>query len=435
MLLTAFEYLPDAVFVIDPVSSNIVACNQAACTQVGLERESLVNHSVLSLQKYVVGSEQWASIAQAIREAKGGFIFQGTHMHSSGAEVPVEVNTSAFLIEGNEWFVSVARTIAPRLAQEQEAIHRQAQIRFALTEVSDGLWDWDMVTNDVYFSPSLKRTLGYGPHEMNPSLESWADKVHPDDAERVLAAIQQHTRGERERYDVEYRLFNRNGHYLWVWDRGCVCERDSEGKPTRMVGLVQNITERKMNELALLELASVDQLTGLRNRRECEHALAQKLELCKRLDVPLGICIFDLDHFKRINDEFGHAAGDAVLKRFAHSLQEALRSSDDLFRWGGEEFLLICTNTPLHDQNRLAEKLRHLVESLSWPEVPGLDKISTSIGIASFPVHAVNVTNLFMVADRALYHAKALGRNRVEIALPHEDLTQDVIAMRHQHAA
>ncbi|MBX9935653.1 MAG: PAS domain S-box protein, partial [Burkholderiaceae bacterium] len=300
-----FEHLPDAVYLIDPQTSNILDCNAAALQQVGLAREEVVQHSVLSLQKDVIGIEQWASIAQAIREAQGQFVFIGSHRHRSGAEVPVEVATSAFTHEGSEYFVSVARDIGRRLALEQDLNNRDVQLRYALTEASDGLWDWNLPTNEVFFSPQLKRMLGYGPHEMKPTLETWATNVHPDDASRVRRALQEHIKGLRERYEAEYRLRNRNGHYLWVHDRGRVCERDAQGQPTRVVGMVQNITDRKHAEQALQMQASYDALTGLLNRRECEHILQQQLQLCQQQNLPLGLCLFDLDHFKDINDRFG----------------------------------------------------------------------------------------------------------------------------------
>jgi diguanylate cyclase (GGDEF)-like protein/PAS domain S-box-containing protein len=417
LLSAVFQHLPDGVFLIDPHTSNILDCNLAALDQVGLARHEVLDHSVLSLQKDVVGFEQWGAIAGAIR-ASESFVFIGQHRHKSGAEVPVEVHTSHFMQDGQEYFLSVARNITQRVALEQELQSRDTQLRFALTEASDGLWDWNLQTNEVFFSPQLKRMLGYGPHEMAPTLDTWSNNLHPDDATWVRRSIDEHIAGLRERYECEYRLKNRNGHYLWVHDRGRVCEHDAQGRPARVVGMVHNITDRKSTELALQELAIHDPLTGLLNRRECERLLAQQLALCARLEVPMGLCFFDLDHFKTVNDRFGHQAGDQVLQQVAEVIGRQVRATDHLFRWGGEEFLLVCTNTPLKDMAVLANKLRMSIEQLQWPAIAGLESVTCSFGLASFPEHATDATSAFLAADTALYRAKANGRNQVELAGP-----------------
>ncbi len=410
-----FKHLPDGVFLIDPESSSILDCNDAALTQLGMPREEVLDHSVLSLQTDVVGMDQWASIAQAIR-ATDNYVFIGQHRHKSGTEVPVEVNTRRFMHEGREYFLSVARDISQRLALERDLHSRDAQLRYALTEASDGLWDWNLITNEVFFSPQLARMLGYGPHEMKPTLDTWAANVHPEDAPWVRRVLQEHIDGLRGRYNAEYRLRNRNGHYLWVHDRGRVCERDSSGKPTRMVGMVHNVTDQKTMELTLQAMASHDPLTGLLNRRECDQLLSSQLDLCRRLDVPLGLCFFDLDFFKRINDEHGHAIGDKVLQRVARTIASEIRTTDRLFRWGGEEFLLLCTDTQETDLLKLAEKLRTKIAGIGWHDIARLPDMTCSFGVAVFPDHADTAENLFIAADSALYRAKAQGRDRVECA-------------------
>ncbi|OQW87961.1 MAG: hypothetical protein BWK72_11365 [Rhodoferax ferrireducens] len=412
---TLFQHLPDGVFLIDPATSRILECNEAALTQLGMQRSEVLDHSVLSLQTDMVGMDQWASIAQAIR-ATDGYVFIGQHRHKSGAEVPVEVNTSHFFHEGQEFFLSIARNISQRLALERDLHSRDAQLRYALTEASDGLWDWNLLTNEVFFSPQLGRMLGYGPHEMRPVLDTWSTNLHPEDAQWVRKVLQDHIDGLRGRFNAEYRLRNRNGHYLWVHDRGRICERDADGHPTRMVGMVHNITDQKTTELTLQAMASHDPLTGLLNRRECDLVLGRQLELCRRLDVPLGMCFFDLDHFKNVNDEYGHAVGDKVLQRIAQTIAHDIRSTDHLFRWGGEEFLVLCVDTTEHDMLVLAEKLRTRIADLDWHDIGRLPTMTCSFGVAVFPAHADSAENLFLAADSALYQAKALGRNRVERA-------------------
>ena len=241
---TLFEHMADAVYLLDPETSNVVWGNRASWESLGIAREDVLNHSVLSLQMDVTGAPQWSEIAAVIRQSEC-FTFVGRHRHARGHEVPVEVNTTRFFEGGREFFLSVARDITRRLALEADLKTRENQLWFALNEASDGLWDWDVVTGQVFFSPQLKRMLGYGPDEMDPTLDTWSRNIHPDDAERVWGLMQEHLAGKRSRYDAEYRLRNRNGNFLWVHDRGKICERDAAGQATRLVGMVQDITERK----------------------------------------------------------------------------------------------------------------------------------------------------------------------------------------------
>ena len=245
-----FEHMADAVYLLDPASSNIVWGNRAAWDSLGLSPDEVLDHSVLSLQKDVTGAPQWDEIAAVIR-ASECFTFVGRHRHAAGHEVEVEVNTTRFFDDGREYFLSVARDVSRRMALEADLKKRENQLWFALNEASDGLWDWDVVSSTVFFSPQLKRMLGYGPDEMDPSLDTWSGNIHPDDARHVMGQLDEHLSGRRARYEAEYRLRSRNGDFLWVHDRGRVCERDATGAATRVVGMVQDITTRKQAEAEL----------------------------------------------------------------------------------------------------------------------------------------------------------------------------------------
>ena len=407
-----FDAVPDSLFVIDPDTSDIVFCNQAAHEELGYERHELMGHSVLSLQKDVTGLPQWSDMAQVIRQSQP-YVFVGSHRHRDGHELAVEVLTSCVEIDGQEFFLSSARNVSGRNLLNADILDRQAHVLFALNEASDGLWDWKLTTNEVFFSPQLKRMLGYGPHEMSPTLESWSANVHAEDKERVFMVLDQHLQGLRERYEAQYRLKNRNGHYIWVNDRGRVCERDATGKPTRVVGMVNNITDQKTLEAHLMRQASHDSLTGLRNRRESDLALNTLISTCTRLGVTLGVCLFDIDHFKKINDVFGHLAGDQVLVRVAECVQQRIRASDSLYRWGGEEFLLLSPGLDTAGMACLAEKLRTSLLETDWTDVLGDQTVTASFGVVCMPSQGLHPTELLLAADTALYRAKAAGRNTV----------------------
>ncbi len=413
-----FDQMADAVYLLDPQSSHVVWANRAAWEVLGLTAEQVLDHSVLSLQMDVIGMPQWTEIAEVIRR-QPPYVFIGRHRHRAGHEVPVEVVTSCFTLDGREYFLSVARDVTLRLSLERQMRDREHQLSFALNEAIDGLWDWHLPSGDLYFSPQLKRMLGYGPDEMQPVLSTWSSNVHPDDAAQVMRVLQDHIEGRRVRYEAEYRLRNRNGHYLWVRDRGCVCERDAEGRPTRAVGMVQDITDEKMLQFKLEELAAHDTLTGLSNRRHGEAFLDSQLALCARVGMPLGLCLVDIDHFKSVNDVYGHLLGDRVLREVAQTMARELRRSDLAYRWGGDEFVLVCTDTGLPELQQVADKVRAALQAIDGAAL-GASAVSASIGLAVYPDHGADVRTLMAAADAALYRAKAAGRDRVEVARPPE---------------
>ncbi len=407
-----FDQLADAVYLIDPESSRIVWGNRKAWECLGLSREDVLNHSVLSLQMDVHGLPQWSEIATAIRSTDC-FRFIGRHRHQQGYELAVEVNTTHFELDGRGYFLSVARDITRRVAQEESTPRREKQLWFALNEATDGLWDWDVATGVLFFSPQLKRMLGYGPDEMAPVLETWSDNVHPEDAPVVMGVLQEHLQGRRTRYEAEYRIRNRNGHYIWVHDRGRVCEYGSDGQPTRAVGMVQDISTRKQMELQLQALASSDMLTGLANRYQGTTFLKSQTELCQRLGLPLGLAFIDIDNFKVINDVYGHLTGDRVLQEVGRAVKGAVRGADLVCRWGGEEFIVIAPNTTAAQMALVAEKVRLAVlHELTGQKPP----VTISVGVAAASGPAIDSNALMARADSALYRAKERGRNRVELA-------------------
>ena len=415
MLDELFDSLPDSVYLIDPATSNIVYCNRKGYEALGLQADEILNHSVLTLQKDVSGMPAWESIAEQIREVEV-FTFIGRHLRKNGSEFSVEVNTTPFHFDGNEFFLSVARDITNRRLDSEAIEEDEKKLWFVLNETSDGLWDWNLSNDSVYFSPQLKRMLGYGPDEMSPDLSSWSNNIHPDDSQRVMRAITDHLEGIRERYEAEYRLKNRNSHYLWVHDRGKVSERNPEGEPQRMVGMVQNITERKNLEHRLQEMASHDDLTGIMNRREGDFNLEKQIDFSKRLSLQLGICLFDLDHFKKINDKYGHLTGDQVLKTVAKIVTAIIRKLDYFYRWGGEEFILVLPDTSMDQLHIIAEKIRQAIESYPWSKTLGIASVTASFGLSVFPQHGTTQEDLILNADAAMFQAKSSGRNCVVAA-------------------
>lgn len=174
--------------------------------------------------------------------------------------------------------------------------------------------------------------------------------------------------------------------------------------------------------------ALTDGLTGCFNRRSFEMQLERDLHMATRMRLPLSLILLDLDNFKRVNDTFGHEAGDVALRLLADGLRDELRSVDTAARYGGEEFAVILPQAGIDGAMIVAERLRRRIELM---EVPGVGHVTASLGIATFPQHASSRDTLVLAADRALYNAKNAGRNCV--CIPPEDsleASEDEIAAR-----
>lgn len=180
--------------------------------------------------------------------------------------------------------------------------------------------------------------------------------------------------------------------------------------------------------IAFLENLSItDALTGIANRRHFEWRLSEEVERARRYKYPLSALMLDLDHFKQINDTYGHQVGDTVLQQVAQRLKHSLRRTDFLARYGGEEFVILAPQTPSERALVLAERIRQVIAKSPIPVADNLQiHITVSVGVAVFPDHAQNEIGLVRAADAALYKAKQLGRNRVCVFEPEEGGRQDV---------
>ena len=186
--------------------------------------------------------------------------------------------------------------------------------------------------------------------------------------------------------------------------------RDEIGQVLGELATMQDKLKAVIGELD--HLASTDKLTGSWNRRRLEEAAKSEMDRLKRYDHPLCLMVFDIDFFKKINDCYGHNAGDQVLAELAATIRTSLRTSDSLTRWGGEEFVVLCPNTTLSTASLLAERLRNKIAGVSFPEV---EQVTVSVGVAEC-VSGKSWEQWFKRADEALYRAKTGGRNQVQIA-------------------
>jgi diguanylate cyclase (GGDEF)-like protein len=237
--------------------------------------------------------------------------------------------------------------------------------------------------------------------------------IHPEDLTRVrahLAEFADATDGTRQQ---SYRIGDEHGGYRWLLANETVFERDASGRPNLLLGVASDITELKLAQAELARLAVTDEMTGLPNLRALHERLSLLIAEGAR-GRQFAVVMLDVDHFKVINDTYGHTIGDEALKQIARTLREHVRATDFVARYGGEEFCILFTDVDHHKAFVLAEKLRAAIAAISLP-VP----VTASLGVcarSSLGAMSHGAEVLIHAADDALYRAKRAGRNRVELA-------------------
>lgn len=309
-------------------------------------------------------------------------------------------------------FLKLTGLFITRKRTEEKLLKSHEQYMLAVNGNRDGIWDWDIITGSLFLSKRWKEIAGYSDNELESKLGVLESLLHPDDAGRFDKYLKRYLKGELKQYSIEFRMKHKDGTYRWILGRGEALYNE-RGIPYRMAGSHTDITEKKEMERKLESLAATDDLTGLWNRRYFFEIGHNECKRTKRYKTKFGLLMIDIDHFKKINDEFGHAAGDQVLKSIADIFRECLRNVDIPARIGGEEFAVLMPNTDIEGSKIVAERLRLAVESsLIEYEGTGIN-ITISIGISDC-TNLNTMDEMLKNADTALYSAKESGRNCVK---------------------
>ena len=309
--------------------------------------------------------------------------------------------------------IRISRDFTERRRFREQIADRERRVMLALEGAGLGLWDWDVPGGKASFSPVWVRMLGYAPDELSPHISSWEALVHPDDWRDIRDALEPHLRGQTDAYRAEYRLKHKDGHWVWVLSAGRVLDRGEQGEALRVVGIHEDISPRKAMEESLLQLATSDPLTGLWNRRHFTEMIRGELGRVRRGQSPAALLLLDLDFFKRINDTYGHAAGDEVLRHFTATVSMQLREADVFARLGGEEFAILLPCIDSLGAVRVADRLRRMVADHPAQSETGPLHYSVSIGATMLDPADEGYEASYARADEALYAAKHAGRNRV----------------------
>jgi diguanylate cyclase (GGDEF)-like protein/PAS domain S-box-containing protein len=295
---------------------------------------------------------------------------------------------------------------------------RDSEERYALAMrgANDGLWDWNLVTNEVHWSSRWKAMLGHEEEGIGVSPDEWLTRVHPEDIDRVKAALDAHLEDTSTHYESEHRVLHRDGTFRWVLCRGAAVRHD--GRATRLVGSLTDVTDAKV----------ADALTGLPNRLLFVDLLDRALKRTRRRsDYGFALLALGLDRFTVVNDSLGSLTADRLLVAVARRLQTGLRATDavtperpgsTLARLGGDEFtVLIDDVTDVSVAVRVAERLR---QALQEPfDVDGQQVYAMPMmGIATSGVGYTQPEEILRDAATALHRARAESSTTVEIFDP-----------------
>lgn len=306
--------------------------------------------------------------------------------------------------------VGVNEDITARKNVERELALSKDRLEEAQRIARLGHWiaatDKRILGIDLWCSKVLFEIFGLDPHESNPTVKSYLKAVHPGDRRAVLATLSRLNKGGILR--LEHRIIPSSGGTKWIR----VIARTEDNRTDnghRLLGTVQDITEQKELQHELEYRASHDPLTDLYNRAKLQQQLRAAKSTYERHGTVFAIILADIDHFKAVNDQWGHSVGDAVLWEIGRRISAQIRESDFLGRWGGEEFLILVNQTDEDGAAQLAERIRH---SISHAEIQGIGTITSSFGLAAIEP-GVSLESMEDRADQALYAAKQRGRNQV----------------------
>ncbi len=313
---------------------------------------------------------------------------------------------------------TILRDISQRKAAEDALRESEARFRQLAGSVNEVFWLQD-AESILYVNPAYERVWGYSREHLYRDSVAMLEAVHPEDRARVEAVFLSGAFGDGTA-DETFRIRRPDGEQRWVR----VCRypiADTEGRVTRVAGTAVDITELKAtqqelerNQAELERQAFYDRLTGVANRRYFESLLDREVRRAERYGQGFALVMFDLDHFKKVNDTYGHATGDVVLQEVTRVAGERLRSVDVLGRWGGEEFMVLLPGAAAEEGARVAELVRARVAGHAFPRA---GQVTVSLGVAAF--HSGEPRGeLLRRVDEALYRAKREGRNRVALAPP-----------------
>lgn len=399
-------------------SGRFTFCNQAALNLLHWTGEEVIGRSYLKLIRHDKRKEAARFYLRQFARKRENSYYEFPVVDGHGRErwlgQSVQLIAGA---DGYDGFQGIARDITKQKRVELELSRSRTFVeRIAATTPGILRYVYDIVGERTLYSNSEVTTvLGYKEDELLAYEANTITHFHPED----LGAIRSHHEALRRAADgevcrLEYRARHRDRHWVWLAVQDTPCERGHDGLVNQIVGIGQDVTARRVAQEQLTWQANHDALTGLANRHHFWTRLQTVLRRAAIEHSVAALCLLDIDNFKEINDKYGHAAGDEVLEAVGTILRRELRSTDLSGRLGGDEFVFVVPETDAHEAARLAERILDRLRTQAFGAGGDLEPflVTATFGVAEWQPH-VDARELMDAADRALYRAKAAGRNRV----------------------
>ena len=380
--------------------------NDAFLKVFNKEREEIVGKSVTS----VLGREHFEGYSKQPLET--AFAGESTHLERAftrPGEGTLHFSITYHPVHGEDGSIDYVSVDAHDITQLKNFSDR---LSLATSAGKIGIWEWDIQTDRLFWDDMMMELYRVRPDEFSAMLDAWHSRMHPDDLEGAKEMIATAMANADHTLDTEFRIIWPDGDIRHI--KAAALIRTIRDKPVRMTGVSWDVTKMRRLEAELRLLATTDPLTGASNRRHFTDQAKAEFQRAKRYGTPLAIFILDLDHFKSINDTYGHLAGDQVLKRLVAHCKSALRSSDVFGRWGGEEFAAVLAQVDKESGLNTAERLRRELGEIAVEAEGNTIRFTVSVGFSAMRPDDASIENILKRADDALYLAKKHGRNNVE---------------------
>jgi len=402
----------DAIITKD-TANRILTWNRGAERIFGWSAGEVLGRNFLALMKPEADEAELLAAIDRIGERKAE-TWETIRTTKGGQPLHVEVTVSPLFDDDGQHLgeISINRDVSQRVQAEDALRDHRLFLEQAQEVGGIGSWAMSLADGRLTWSDETARIFGIEPGTFDGREETFYARIHPEDTERVRAANAQ-ALTTRAPFTNEFRILRPDGTQRWIYEHAAIiC--DDEGRPLRVVGVAQDITERRAAQERIEFLATRDPLTELPNRLLLRDRITHGMATAARNGTQLALLFIDLDRFKTINDSLGHRVGDELLKQVAERLARCVRKEDTLARLGGDEFVVLLQG--LTDSQAASQVARKVLKLLARPYLIEGHQLSTScsIGISLYPSDGIDAQALMKNADAAMYHAKERGRGNYQ---------------------
>ncbi|WP_435620644.1 PAS domain S-box protein [Thermoanaerobacterium thermosulfurigenes] len=404
-----FEDSLNEIYIFDAETLKFIFVNRGARKNLGYSEEELKKMTPLDI-KIEFTLQSFKEFLKPLLNGKQMQLnIETMHRRKDGSLYPVVIHIELMEYDGEKVFVAFVADLTEQRKIENDLMEKNEILNTITAYAGDAIIMIDGYGKVTFWNPAAERILGYSKDEiLGKELHTFMilDEQLYSSYKKAIEKFRHSGEGSIVGKTVEMKTVHKKGHEIDVELSLSVVKINGSW---HAIGIIRDISERKKFEELLYLRSVTDPLTGIYNRRFFMDILEKEVEMTKRNKKPFSLIMFDLDHFKNVNDYFGHAAGDMVLKRVVEIVKERIRKTDCFARWGGEEFIIFLPETSLNNASDIAEELRF---KISTAKFDGVGNVTASFGATDFKEND-NIDTVLLRLDNMLYEAKNNGRNCV----------------------